>query len=53
MLNAEQPLSAVQRDWHKARAETLVQGMRLKAANATLEEADLRAINDLLEMEQP
>ncbi|MDO8777835.1 MAG: TolC family outer membrane protein [Burkholderiaceae bacterium] len=53
VLNAEQQLYAAQRDWHKARAETLIQGLRLKAANATLEEADLHAINDLLEKAQP
>ena len=53
VLNAEQQLYAAQRDWHKARAETLMQGLRLKAANATLEEADLHAIDDLLEKAQP
>lgn len=53
VLNAEQQLSAAQRDWHKARAETLLQGLRLKAANATLEETDLLTINDLLEKAQP
>lgn len=53
VLNAEQQLYAAQRDWHKARAETLMQGLRLKAANATLEEADLRTINNLLETKQP
>ena len=37
------------RDWHEARAETLMHGLRLKAANATLEEADLEAVNALLE----
>ena len=53
VLNAEQQLYAAQRDWHKARADTLMQGLRLKAANATLAEADLSAINDLLETRQP
>ncbi|MDP3798209.1 MAG: TolC family protein [Polaromonas sp.] len=53
VLNAEQQLYTAQRDWHKARAETLMQGLRLKAANATLAEADLNAINDLLETGQP
>jgi hypothetical protein len=52
VLNAEQQLYTAQRDWHKARAETLVQGLRLKAANATLGEADLAAINDMLETAQ-
>jgi len=53
VLNAEQQLYAAQRDWHKARAETLMQGLRLKASNATLGETDLQAINDLLETEKP
>lgn len=53
VLNAEQQLYAAQRDWHKARADTLMQGLHLKAANATLAEADLSAINDLLETRQP
>jgi outer membrane protein len=42
-------LYAAQRDWHKARVDTLMQGLRLKAANATLLETDLLAINNLLE----
>jgi outer membrane protein len=49
VLNAEQQLYAAQRDWYKARAETLLQGLRLKAANATLDEADLSVINGMLE----
>lgn len=49
VLNAEQQLYTAERDWHKARAETLMQGLRLKAANATLAEADLSAINNMLE----
>lgn len=49
VLNAEQQLYTAERDWHKARAETLIQGLRLKAANATLAEADLDAINNMLE----
>lgn len=53
VLNAEQQLYAAQRDWYKARAETLMQGLRLKASNATLGETDLQAINDLLETEKP
>ena len=36
-----------------ARAEALMQGLRLKAANATLDESDLLAINDLLEVNEP
>lgn len=53
VLNAEQQLYAAQRDWHKARVETLMQGLRLKAANATLAETDLHAINELLELDRP
>jgi len=53
VLNAEQQLYAAQRDWHKARAETLLQGLRLKAANATLGEGDLSLINTMLETGQP
>ena len=49
VLNAEQQLYAAQRDWYKARAETLLQGLRLKASNATLDEADLSVINGMLE----
>ena len=49
VLNAEQQLYAAQRDWHKARVDTLMQSLRLKAANATLSEIDLFAINNLLE----
>lgn len=50
VLNAEQQLYAAQRDWHKARADTLMQGLRLKASNATLDEGDLNVINNLLEV---
>jgi len=51
VLNAEQQLYTAERDWHKARADTLMQGLRLKAANATLAEMDLSAINNMLETE--
>ena len=53
VLNAEQQLYTAERDWHKARAETLMQGLRLKAANATLAEADVSAVNNLLENGPP
>lgn len=52
VLNAEQQLYAARRDLHKARADTLMQGLRLKAANATLAETDLHAINNLLDTTQ-
>lgn len=48
VLNAEQQLHAAQRDWHKARAETLMNGLRLKAAAGELSDADLATINALL-----
>lgn len=48
VLNAEQQLHAAQRDWHKARAETLMNGLRLKAAVGGLSDADLATINALL-----
>jgi outer membrane protein len=48
VLNAEQQLYAAQREWFKARVETLMHGLRLKAAGGLLEEADLAAVNRLL-----
>jgi outer membrane protein len=48
VLNAEQQLFAAQRDLAKARYDTILQGMRLKAAAGTLTESDVQAINVLL-----
>lgn len=48
VLNAEQQLHAAQRDWHKARVDTLMNGLRLKAAIGELSELDLASINALL-----
>ena len=48
VLNAEQQLYAAQRDWFRARVETLMQSLRLKASGGLLEEADLAAVNRLL-----
>lgn len=48
VLNAEQQLHAAQRDWHKARVDTLMNGLRLKAATGDLSELDLARINALL-----
>lgn len=48
VLNAEQQLHAAQRDWHKARADVLMNGLRLKAATGELAELDLATINALL-----
>jgi len=52
VLNAEQQLYTAQRDWYKVRADILLQGLRLKASNATLSEDDLSAINNLLDTGQ-
>lgn len=49
VLNAEQQLYAAQRDLARARYETLLQGLRLKAAAGRLTEEDLAAINTFLE----
>ena len=48
VLNAEQQLYAAQREWFKARVETLMQALRLKASGGLLEEADLAEVNRLL-----
>lgn len=48
VLNAEQQLHVAQRDWHKARVDGLMSGLRLKAAAGALSETDLAAINALL-----
>jgi outer membrane protein len=48
VLNAEQQLFAAQRDLAKARYDTILQGMRLKAAAGTLTESDVQAVNALL-----
>jgi outer membrane protein len=48
VLNAEQQLYAAKKDLAKARYDTLLQGLKLKAAAGNLEEADLLGINDFL-----
>lgn len=48
VLNAEQQLYSAKKDLAKARYDTLLQGLKLKAAAGTLEEADLLAVNALL-----
>jgi outer membrane protein len=42
-------LYSTRRDLAKARYDTLVAGLKLKAASGTLSEADLEVINALLE----
>ena len=49
VLNAQQQLYSTRRDLAKARYDTLVNGLKLKAAAGTLTEADLAALNALLE----
>ena len=48
VLAAEQQLYTSQRDLVKARHDTLLQGLKLKAAAGVLTEADLEGINGLL-----
>jgi outer membrane protein len=48
VLNAQQQLFSTRRDLAKARYDTIVNGLRLKAAAGTLKEADLAEVNGLL-----
>ena len=48
VLNSEQQLFTAQRDLSKARYETLLQGLKLKAATGALSDADLLAVNAML-----
>jgi len=48
VLNAEQQLYTAQRDLSKARYDTLLQGLKLKAATGNLTEADLAQISAML-----
>jgi outer membrane protein len=50
VLNAEQQLFAAIRDLSKARVETFMQGLRLKASIGILSEADLAELNQSLEL---
>lgn len=50
VLNAQQQLYSTRRDLAKARYDTLVAGLKLKAAAGALSEADLADINALLEV---
>lgn len=49
VLNAEQQLYAARRDLTRARMETLMQGLRLKAATGSLAEQDVIGVNALLD----
>ena len=48
VLNAEAQLFSTRRDLSKARYDTIMNGMRLKASTGTLSEADVVQINTLL-----
>ncbi len=48
VLSAQQQLFASRRDWVKSRYDTLLAGLKLKAAAGVLSEADVLAINGLL-----
>ncbi|MEK7436303.1 MAG: TolC family outer membrane protein [Pseudomonadota bacterium] len=48
VLNAQQQLFSTKRDLAKARYDTLLAGLKLKAAAGTLTEEDLEAVNRLL-----
>jgi len=48
ILNAEQQLYSTKRDLIKARYDTLIQGLKLKAAVGALMDEDISAINQLL-----
>lgn len=48
VLNAQQQLFATRRDLAKARYDTLMNGLKLKAAAGTLAEPDLTQVNKLL-----
>ncbi|HEU4852929.1 MAG TPA: TolC family outer membrane protein [Telluria sp.] len=49
VLNAQRQLFTTRRDLSRARYDTIVNGLRLKAAAGVLKEADLVPINDLLQ----
>jgi outer membrane protein len=48
VLNAQQQVYSTRRDLAKARYDTVMNGLRLKAAAGTLTEADLAVVNALL-----
>jgi outer membrane protein len=48
VLNAQQQLFSTMRDLSRARYDTLVNGLKLKAASGTLGEDDVVAVNSLL-----
>ena len=53
VLNAEQQLYTAMRDLNKARADAVMQSLKLKAATGSLESDDLAALEKLMEPAQP
>ncbi len=49
VLNAQQQLSSTQRDLARAKYDTLLNGLRLKASTGSLREADLYEVSQLLD----
>ena len=49
VLNAEQQVTSTKRDLAKARYDTIVNSLKLKAATSSLTEQELAHVNDLLE----
>jgi outer membrane protein len=49
VLNAQRQLYSTRRDLSRARYDTIMNGLRLKAASGSLREADLIPVNNLLE----
>lgn len=53
VLNTQQQLYATRRDLAQARYGALLAGLRLKASSGSLSQADIEAVNSLLENHGP
>jgi outer membrane protein len=53
VLNAQQQVFQTKRDLARARYDTIINGLRLKAAAGSLSEADVEEVNRLLGTEEP
>lgn len=53
VLNAQQQVFQTKRDLARSRYDTIVNGLRLKAAAGSLSEADVEEVNRLLGIDQP
>jgi outer membrane protein len=53
VLNAQQQVFQTKRDLSRSRYDTIVNGLKLKAAAGALSEADVEEVNRLLGIEQP